>query len=171
MMPQSRKSLALALLVATPAYAQSVDVPAPVRPSAGQKAVMTWTGSGELTYECRAKADDAAAFIGRSSARWPRSPARGRVLRWAGIRRPDVGSLGWKQIHREAGSTAPASDGNIRFQLVKAEGGTGAMMGITYIQRLNTNGGAAPADACNASTTGAKNAVRYTAEYVFYEAG
>jgi hypothetical protein len=54
---------------------------------------------------------------------------------------------------------------------VKAEGGTGAMMGITYIQRLNTNGGAAPADACNASTTGAKNAVRYTAEYVFYEAG
>jgi len=67
--------------------------------------------------------------------------------------------------------TAPASAGNIRFQLVKAEGGTGAMMGITYIQRLNTNGGAAPADACNASTTGAKNAVRYTAEYVFYEAG
>ena len=61
-MPQSRKSLALALLVATPAYAQSVDVPGPVRPPAGQKAVMTWTGSGELTYECRARADDAAAF-------------------------------------------------------------------------------------------------------------
>jgi len=59
-MPQSRKSLALALLVASPRLAQSVDVPAPVRPPAGQK--MTWTGSGELTYECRAKADDAAAF-------------------------------------------------------------------------------------------------------------
>ena len=39
-----------------------MDVPAPVQPPAGQKAAMTWTGTGELTYECRAKADNASMF-------------------------------------------------------------------------------------------------------------
>jgi hypothetical protein len=43
--------------------------------------------------------------------------------------------------------------------------GTGIFGAVTYIQRLNTSGGAAPATACVAGQT---RAVPYTAEYRFY---
>ena len=44
----------------------------------------------------------------------------------------------------------------------------GAMQGVTYIQRLNTKGGVAPASACAAANSGAKQQVAYQADYVFY---
>jgi hypothetical protein len=41
----------------------------------------------------------------------------------------------------------------------------------TYIQRINTAGGLAPAAAdCNASTAGTRTEVPYTADYVFFKA-
>ena len=47
---------------------------------------------------------------------------------------------------------APGGMGNIPLQLVKADPamGSGAMQGVAYIQRLNTQGGAAPATGCDA---------------------
>ncbi len=44
----------------------------------------------------------------------------------------------------------------------------GSMQGVTYIQRLNTRGGVAPATACAAGNAGAKQQVAYQADYVFY---
>ncbi len=66
---------------------------------------------------------------------------------------------------------APASPGNIPLQLVKAEPtmGNGAMTGVSYIQRLETKGGVAPAATCDMSTKGAKQQVAYQAKYVFYK--
>ena len=46
-----------------------------------------------------------------------------------------------------------------------------AMKDVIYIQRVNTKGGVAPADACNDSMKGAKKTVPYSADYVFYKAG
>ena len=66
---------------------------------------------------------------------------------------------------------APASAGNIPFQLVKTEPGSGALKDVTYIQRVNTKGGVAPSDACTEATKGAKKTVPYSADYVFYKAG
>ena len=56
-------------------------------------------------------------------------------------------------------------------KLVKAEPamGNGSMTGVTYIQRINTKGGVAPSDACNASMAGTKKMVPYQADYVFYK--
>ena len=51
-------------------------------------------------------------------------------------------------------AVAPASAGNIPFQLVKTEPGSGALKDVTYIQRVNTKGGVAPSDACNAVDEG-----------------
>lgn len=171
-MPHTLKSLAVALLVATPAYAQMADVPAPVQPPAGQKAAMTWTGSGELTYECRAKADTATAFewtfVG-PDARLTDAKTRAAMGRYyAG---PTWEAADGSKITGKQVGVAPASAGDIPFQLVKAEGGTGAMKDVTYIQRVNTKGGVAPADACDASMKGAKKTVPYSADYVFYKAG
>ena len=65
---------------------------------------------------------------------------------------------------------APSSPGNIPLQLVKAEPamGNGAMTGVSYIQRLNTKGGVAPASACDAASKGQRQQVACEADYVFY---
>ena len=46
--------------------------------------------------------------------------------------------------------------------------GAGAMNGVTYIQRIKTKGGVAPAMACDAAGMGKKQTVPYQADYVFY---
>ena len=43
------------------------------------------------------------------------------------------------------------------------------MTGITYIQRVNTKGGVAPADPCAAASAGTKKQVAYQADYVFFK--
>ena len=42
------------------------------------------------------------------------------------------------------------------------------MTGITYIQRLDTKAGTAPATTCDASAKGRQQKVGYEARYVFY---
>ncbi|WP_103350180.1 DUF3455 domain-containing protein [Amycolatopsis sp. CA-128772] len=61
-------------------------------------------------------------------------------------------------------------DGAIPQLLLKANPNTGnGIFGkVTYIQRLNTRGGVAPAGTC---TDGAQTAVRYSADYAFWVAG
>lgn len=50
--------------------------------------------------------------------------------------------------------------------------GGGVMTATTYIQRLNTTGGVAPAEGCSvASDVGKQKLVPYTADYYFYRAG
>ena len=46
--------------------------------------------------------------------------------------------------------------------------GAGAMNGVTYIQRVNTKGGVAPAMTCDAAGVSKKQTVPYSADYVFY---
>ena len=171
-MPHALKLLAAVLLAAGPAHAQMSDVPAPVQPPQGQKAAMTWTGSGDLAYECRPKKDNASAFewafVGPEARL---SDARSRAAMGKYYAGPTWEATDGSKITGKQVGIAPASAGNIPFQLVKAEGGTGAMKDVTYIQRVNTKGGVAPADACNASMQGTKKTVPYSADYVFYKAG
>ena len=65
---------------------------------------------------------------------------------------------------------APAGAGNIPLQLVKTDPamGAGAMTGVSYIQRLNTKGGVAPAAVCDAGVKGKRQTVAYEADYAFY---
>jgi len=69
-------------------------------------------------------------------------------------------------------AVSPAAAGSIPLQLVKANPamGQGAMEGVTYIQRVATKGGVAPATACAADSKGRKEVVDYQADYVFWKA-
>ena len=49
--------------------------------------------------------------------------------------------------------------------------GKGIMSDVTFIQRLETVGGLAPTDGCDASQVGVVARVPYTATYFFYKAG
>ena len=62
----------------------------------------------------------------------------------------------------------PAPDGtSIPWLLIPAttNGQSGAFAGVVFVQRINTQGGTAPAGAC---TLGQEIQVNYTADYVFY---
>ncbi len=66
--------------------------------------------------------------------------------------------------------TPDGGAGSIPWLLLNAvdAGGSGTLEMVQYIQRLNTDGGNAPADGCNAGTVGASSDVPYTADYYFY---
>jgi len=49
--------------------------------------------------------------------------------------------------------------------------GTGLLSDVTYVQRLDTAGGRAPATGCDASTVGTDTRADYSADYYFYTGG
>src|SRR4029078_9780894 len=50
-------------------------------------------------------------------------------------------------------------------------GGTGVFSDVTYVQRVNTTGGVAPATGCDSTTVTMETKVPYTADYYFYNGG
>ena len=145
-------------------------LPEPVRVPAGQKVVMTTSGIGEITYECREKKDMAGqhewAFVGPVATLYGADrKAVGKYYAGPTWEANDGSKVTGKQV-----AVAPAAPGSIPLQLVKAEPamGSGAMTGVSYIQRLNTKGGIAPAMACDAASKGKRQQVAYEADYVFY---
>jgi hypothetical protein len=155
-----------------PMFSQAA-VPDPVKVPDGHKVAMETVGVGEITYECRAKAAQAGAF------EWvfvgPKAVLNGRDGKAVGSYFGPPAT--WQSMDGSAITgaqlaVAPATPGSIPLQLVKANPatGSGAMMGVSYIQRVATQGGVAPAKACDAGALGQKEIVRYQADYIFWKA-
>ena len=156
----------------TKAFSQDA-LPDAVKVPAGNKVALETVGVGEITYECRAKAGAAGAFewvfVGPQADLNSRSGAKlgtyfGPPATWAAS---DSSKVTGAQV-----AVAPSSAGNIPLQLVKANPaqGTGAMTGVTFIQRVATKGGVAPAMDCGSGSVGRKEIVKYQADYIFWKA-
>lgn len=146
-------------------------LPAPVRVPAGHAIALETLGKGEITYECREKKDAAGsfewAFVVPVATLWDMNQkAVGKYYGGPTWEAHDGSKITGKQV-----AVAPGGAGNIALQLVKANPamGNGAMTGVTYVQRLETRGGVAPAAACDAANKGGKQQVGYEAKYVFYK--
>jgi hypothetical protein len=153
-------------------YSQAM-LPDAVKVPAGHQVAMETVGAGEITYECREKAAAAGQFewvfvgpnatlsdrTGKPVGRYYGPPAT-----WESN---DASKLTGTQV-----AVAPAMTGSIPLQLVKANPamGSGAMNGVTYIQRVATAGGVAPAAVCDAQGKGMKQTVSYRADYIFWKA-
>jgi len=148
-------------------------LPNAVKVPAGHKVALETVGVGQITYECRANANASGAFewvfVGPQADLSSRAGARlgtyyGPPATWASS---DGSAITGAQV-----AVAPAAAGSIPLQLVKANpaNGAGTMMGVTYIQRVATMGGVAPAAACDGATVGRKEVVRYQADYIFWKA-
>lgn len=162
-----------AMPMASP-YSQDA-LPDAVKVPAGHRVAWETVGVGEITYECRAKAGTVDAF------EWvfvgPKADLRSRQGRvvgsyfgppatWAA---QDGSSLTGAQL-----AVAPAGSGNIPLQLVKANpaklvDGKGELQGVSYIQRVATRGGVAPAMACSSASIGQRQIVTYQADYIFWK--
>ena len=154
------------------AFAQT-SLPDSIKVPDGHKVTMETTGVGEITYECRDKANVAGqtewVFVGPKAVLNDRSGKQvgtyfGPPATWQA---QDGSKVTGTQL-----AVAPSSAGNLPYQLVKANPaeGKGAMQGVSYIQRLATRGGVAPTSDCTAQNKGARQVVQYQADYVFWTA-
>lgn len=148
-------------------------LPVAVQVPAGHAVAMETVGSGSITYECRPKASMADqyewVFVGPDAQLMNRSGQAvgkyfGPPATWQSI---DGSKVTATQI-----AVAPAQSGSIPLQLVKANPamGEGSMKGVSYIQRVATQGGVAPARACDAASVRSKDIVKYQADYIFWRA-
>ena len=157
---------------AMPMFSQAM-LPAAVQVPAGHRVAMETVGVGQITYECREKANMAGQFEwvfagpeavlqdrkGRAIGRYFGPPAT-----WA---LNDGSALTGTQV-----AVAPAGAASIPLQLVKANPatGSGALVGVTHIQRVDTRGGVAPAMPCGMADKGKREVVKYQADYIFWKA-
>ena len=155
-----------------PSFDQT-SLPASIQVPAGNKVALETVGVGEITYECRDKANAPGmtewVFVGPNAMLNDRSGKQvgkyyGPPATWESL---DGSKLTATQL-----AVAPSGAGNLPFQLVKANPamGSGMMTGVTHIQRVALQGGVAPASDCSAANKGSKAMVKYQADYIFWKA-
>ena len=161
------------LLVASPAAFAQAGLPDSIKVPDGHKVAMETTGVGEITYECRDKANAAGqtewTFVGPKAVLNDRSGKQvgtyfGPPATWQA---KDGSKITGTQL-----AVAPSSPGNLPYQLVKANPaeGKGAMSGVSYIQRVALKGGVAPSAECSTANKGQQEVVKYQADYIFWAA-
>ncbi len=166
-------TLTIACLGALPVAQAQNALPDSIKVPDGHKVALETVGTGEITYECRDKANVPGetewVFVGPKAVLSDRS---GKVLgdyfgppaTWQA---KDGSKITGTQV-----AVAPSSAGNLPYQLVKANPaeGKGLMSGVSYVQRVALKGGVAPGSACTAANKGSREAVKYQADYIFWVA-
>ena len=161
------------LFAAVPVAFAQAELPDSVKVPAGHKVAMETTGVGEITYECRDKANAAGQtewfFVG------PKAVLNDRSGKPVGTYFGPPATWQAKDGSKVTGTqlaVAPSSPGNLPYQLVKANPaeGKGAMSGVSYIQRVALKGGVAPRAECTAANKGKQEVVKYQADYIFWAA-
>jgi hypothetical protein len=160
------KALSVAL-ISLGSVAVCAQVPDAIKAPSGKEA-MTLKGAGMLNYECKTAADGKVAwgFVPDAKLTDKAGKEVGKYYGGPTWELNDGSKITGKQI-----ATAPGATGAIPLQLVETTPATGkgALEGVAYIQRVNTVGGVAPAEGCDPTKVGAKKAVGYSADYVFYK--
>ncbi|KAA0942628.1 MULTISPECIES: DUF3455 domain-containing protein [unclassified Pseudomonas] len=161
------------LLAAAPAAFAQTGLPDSIKVPDGHKVAMETTGVGEITYECRDKANAVGQtewfFVG------PKAVLNDRSGKQVGTYFGPPATWQAKDGSKVTGTqlaVAPSSAGNLPYQLVKANPaeGKGAMSGVSYIQRVALKGGVAPSTECTATNKGKQEVVKYQADYIFWAA-
>ncbi|MEQ1662951.1 MAG: DUF3455 domain-containing protein [Thiobacillus sp.] len=172
--------LLAALLLSTPVATLADDhmVPSAIKVPGGNTVMMKTFAMGQITYECMEKKDAPGQFAwtfkipyaylydtdNNQIGRYYGSP---KGATWEAN---DGSKVVGKQLAVIPNTSTP---GSIPLQLVQQNGyeGNGAMSNVTFIQRLATAGGVAPAGkACDAASTGKKELVTYQADYIMWKA-
>ena len=155
------------------AFSQA-SLPPSIQVPAGNKVAWETVGKGDITYECKDKASMPGqvewTFAGPDAKLMDRSGKQ--VGKYYGPPATWEANDGSKLTATQL-AVAPSTAGALPYQLVKANPamGSGALTGVTYIQRVNLTGGVAPANmACTMANKGQKTTVPYQADYIFYKA-
>jgi hypothetical protein len=162
----------LALLGAARLAAAEPAVPAAIKTPDGQKLLLQVHAKGQQIYTCKSHGD--------GTQQWELKGPNADLLDDKGnvIGHHSTGPA-WKhkdgsEVTGKAAAHVDSPDGkSIPWLLVEATGhtGKGRFAHVSYVQRLNTQGGkAAPTADCTAQNVGAETSSDYTADYYFYTA-
>lgn len=166
----TRTTLAAAL-IASFSHAALAETPADVQVPDGNTVALETVGVGAIKYMCETKDDGEMGWVFKGPHAALNDSDGSQVGSYYG---PPATweALDGSKITGTQLATAANGDGNIPLQLVEANPaeGEGAMSGVSYIQRLNTQGGVAPDVACDSDHDGATAVVTYQADYIFWTA-
>lgn len=163
-------SMLAAWLAACTGPRPQATVPEPLQPDAASRPAFTLAARGVQIYECR-------AGNGGTPPAWvfvaPEAELRDAAGRPAGThgagpfwRAADGSRIDGAITARADAPTA----GAIPWLLLVARPrpGDGVFARVTHVQRVNTTGGVAPANGCDAGAVGSRVRVPYTADYHFF---
>ncbi len=168
--------LSVLLAVAQPGWAGAQtppNVPAAIAVPPGNVLYLVGHARGFQIYRCQAQDGGFAWVLLRPLAGLVDDSGRPIAAHYGG---PSWTARDGSTVVGARVASAPAPGGNaIPWLLLSAASTSGPPGGVfsstTYIQRINTTGGVAPATGCDAAHAGATAAVDYTADYYFYRAG
>jgi len=165
--------IVLATSAAPAAGAQTMPMAMPDNLKVPQQNVMLFEAYavGTQIYVCKARTDDPSMF--EWSFKAPEAELRNDDGETVGRHYAGPtweGNDGSKVIGEAVERADATTPGAIPWLLLraKAHDGAGAFSTVSYVQRLDTVGGAAPTDGCDQMSVGAERAVDYTATYAFY---
>lgn len=162
--------LALAsILGLVPRSAEAADaIPASLAVPAGHAVAFRLEASGVQIYDCRADARGFAWVFRAPEATLHNHGGKVKGAHYAG---PTWSSRGGLVVGAKVAGTVVNSSA-IPWLLLRATAneGTGPMAAVTFIQRIDTQGGLAPATGCDADHADAVAQVDYTATYAFFSA-
>ena len=142
------------------AVVQSVEVPA------GERLLLKAEGRGVQIYRCDGKAWVLVAPEAKLFVKGVEEGTHGAGPVW----HDRDGSSVWGEVVAKAPSPHEGAIPVLLLKAVRSEG-KGVLSGVNFIQRLETEGGSAPGDGCDAGHSGAESRVGYGAEYLFFGAG
>lgn len=160
----------LAVIVAASVYAGPAPIPSNLVVPSQNVVLFRMVAAGDQIYVCQARSDVPSVF------EWTLKAPEAELLNDAGEKvGRHYGGPTWEaadgsRVVGEVVERAPApSPGTIPWLLLRAKTaeGTGIFGTVTYIQRLDTFGGAAPTDGCDETAASAELAVPYRAAYAF----
>ena len=166
--------MSITLLAAT-SYAQmhtdQKNLPALIQVATGNTLVLETRAEGQITYECSKEKDPLTTY------KWTMTGPKADLRNTKGEKIGDYSGPPARWSHKDGSfitgsqvAVSPNGSKNIPLQLVKADvaGGQGALTGVSYVQRVNTQGGVAPAKKRSADNDGVKAEVSSRAESRFW---
>src|ERR1700742_843768 len=156
----------LSLALAAPAYA---GVPDTLQPPKGNKAFNTFHATGVQIYACNGTA---WSFVA-PRANLVNDAGNLKIIHFAGPTwQHKDGSKAVGTLFASPVTVSPTAIPWLLLSTTTSPGPFGdKLVKTTFIQRINTAGGLAPAAAtCNAATAGTQAEVPYTADYAFWRA-
>ena len=166
--------LMAAAMAATPtvgAQAGPAAIPNALAVPGGNVLLFKTFATGVQIYTCAAQPDDSETFAWTFKA--PEADLHNELGQIVGSHYAGPtweGNDGSRVVGEVVARADAPEPGAIPWLLLKARtnAGRGVFSTITYIQRLETVGGVAPADGCNHSTINTTREIPYTAVYAFY---
>lgn len=160
-------AMALGLLLASCATTSQTPVPPALQPADAQQTIASLSATGVQVYVCKRDQTSQLAWALKGPQADLYDSSHKLVLKhYAGPtwEAPDGSKITGKVLRQAPNTTEPGSIPLLLLQATSTDG-PGLLASVRYVQRLNTQGGAAPAEPC--TQEGQESRVPYRANYVF----